>query len=521
MANDLLMPGHVEGRAPRPWLAALLSFIFPGLGQAYAGRPVVAAVLALPVVALIVVAVVLVGVLGEALRNSLLSSGFLITVLALNVVLLLWRAFAISDAGLTTAHAVRRRERQIAVVAVVALLAATLAMHGWVGIVVAHLDGTLTQVFSGADANGIGGGGNGGETGDGEGKPGDPDASGVPVANPMAEPEYSWDGEERINILLLGTDAAPGRDRIITTDVIMLLSVDPATETAVMISVPRDTGFMPLPDSSIYADGVFPGKANALAATAAQNPARWCPDMSEEVEPTRCGIEALQRSVELYTGTAIHYYAIVDMAGFAELIDALGGVELCLPGRLVDPDFGHTMSAAPGGRLVLPAGCHHYDGLEALAYARSRQGWIVMPDGERVQQTDFDRNERQQRVLLALRNELADADLIFELPAVLTAIGRTVSTDFPRDRAGDLASLLPMITASDIERVVLGHPEFVDLPLQPNVNYILTPRRDAIRDEMARIFGRDELSGWYLGTDGPAPARADADEVGQTGDPLP
>jgi hypothetical protein len=75
-----------------------------------------------------------------------------------------------------------------------------------------------------------------------------------------------------------------------------------------------------------------------------------------------------------------------------------------------------------------------------------------------------------------------------------------VSTDFPRDRAGDLASLLPLITGPDIERIVLGYPEFVELPVDPETNYLLIPKRDAIREEMARVFGSDALVGWYLGS---------------------
>jgi anionic cell wall polymer biosynthesis LytR-Cps2A-Psr (LCP) family protein len=189
------------------------------------------------------------------------------------------------------------------------------------------------------------------------------------------------------------------------------------------------------------------------------------------------------------------------MTGFAELINAMGGVRLCLPGELVDPLFGDQLRPGePSGPLVLAAGCHRYGGLDALAYARSRQGHIVMPDGRRLAQTDFDRVERQQSLLVALRNELADSDLIFELPAVLSAIARTVDTDFPRDRAGDLASLLPLITGPDIKRVVLDYPQFVDAPAQPDVNYLLEPRRNSIREEMARLFGEDELRGWYLAT---------------------
>jgi anionic cell wall polymer biosynthesis LytR-Cps2A-Psr (LCP) family protein len=180
----------------------------------------------------------------------------------------------------------------------------------------------------------------------------------------------------------------------------------------------------------------------------------------------------------------------------------------------VDPAFdGSLQNLEVTEPLELPAGCHPYDGLDTLAYARSRQGWIEMPDGEREPQNDFTRAERQQTVLLALRRELAQADTLFELPAVLDAIGRTVSTDFPREQAGQLAALVPLISGPDIERLVLSYPEFVDLPENPTVNYLLVPKRDAIRDEMARLFGEDELVGWYLATDAEGPTSGAPESV--------
>jgi LCP family protein required for cell wall assembly len=328
------------------------------------------------------------------------------------------------------------------------------------------------------------------------------------------EPEFRWDGTERINVLLVGTDAAPSREAVLTA-VILVVSIDPVERTAVMVSVPRDTGFVPLPDESIYQGGVFPDKINALAAVASADPEAWCPDLADQ--PSACGLRTLERAVGLYLGLDIHHYALVDMAGFAEMIDSLGGLELCLPGRLVDPEFdGSLENLEPDEPLVLPAGCRLYDGLDALAYARSRKGWIEMPDGERVPQDDFERSERQQRVLLAMRRELAEADTFLELPDLLRAIGRTVSTDFPRDQAGDLASLLPLIAGPDIERVVLGVPDYVDLPTNPQVNYLLVPRRDAIREEMARLFGEDELTGWYLATDAASPSEDEAGASGTT-----
>ena len=479
----------VEPRPQRPWLAALLSFLFPGLGQAYAGRRRAALAFAIP--AAILVALVVATALGvlEPPRNWLLSTGFLIAVMVANVVILLWRSAAITDAGLWPWRGGIRWDRNWNGLAVGALLAITLAMHAWVGVVVLRLEDTLTDVFAGAD-------------------PGrrDPTPTGaLPTDDPdePAEPLDRWNGTERINILLLGTDAAPGRQAELT-DVILLVSVDPVAETAVMVSVPRDTGFVPLPDATVHETGLYPNKVNGLMFAAARDPERWCPDLQEA--STSCGLRTIEESVGLYLGVEIHHYALVDMSGFAQLIDALGGLELCLPGRLYDPEFdGSLRNVDAIEPLELPAGCHQYDGLDALAYARSRKGWIEMPSGEIVPQNDFTRSERQQQVLLALRRELAEADTLFELPGVLDAIGRTVSTDFPRDQAGDLASLVPLITGPDIQRLVLSYPEYVDLPQNPDANYLLIPKRDAIRDEMGRILGEDELVGWYLATEADRP----------------
>ena len=487
---DDLATAPVAPRPHRPWLAALLSFAFPGLGQAYAGRPRDAVLFAVPVLALVVAAAALVsGAAGD--RNDVLSPGFLTAVLVVNVVLLAWRIAAIVHAGLVPwTGAPLGPRRRVAVGTVAVLLVVSVGMHAWIGGVVAQLEQTLSQVFAQPDPAPV--------------PQGSPPAAGeaTPPA-PTTEPNR-WADTDRINVLLLGTDATPGREATLT-DVILVLSIDPVDRSAILISVPRDTGWVPLPNERIHAGGLYPGKINELAAEAASEAELWCPAIGLG-DPERCGRQTLQTTVGLYVGLEIHHYAIVDMVGFAELIDAVGGLDLCLDGELVDPEFDGTLeNRGEGEPLILPAGCHRYSGLDALAYARSRKGWIEMPDGTRVQQTDFDRNERQQRVLLALREELAQADTLFELPGLIGAIGRTVVTDVPREQAGDLAALLPLITGPDIERMVLGYPEFVDLPVDPERNYLLVPKRGVIRDAMIDLVGRNDLSGWYLGSFAPDP----------------
>jgi LCP family protein required for cell wall assembly len=482
----------VRTRPRHPALAAALSFLFPGLGQAYAGQRELALILGVPIVLLLAGGLLANALLGDRLRNQLFSSSFLVALLVLDLALLGWRIFAIAHAGI--AGIGLRRAGAGLLGAIGALLLLTVGMHAYAGWVISSFETALGQVFSG-----------GVSTSHGETREGVPQA---PQA-PLNRPSYQWDGTDRINFLLLGVDAAPGRIDALT-DTILVVSVDPVAQDAVMVSVPRDTGFMPLPDGSVYPDALYPRKINQLATEAERSAELWCPDLAHD--PRRCGIRALERSVGLYLGIDIHYYAEVDLAGFARLVDAMGGLELCLPGRLSDPDYVDPMTGARG--IALGPGCFNRPGDQALAFARIRSGVIVLDDGTLEMQDDFKRAERQQEVLLAMRDELAGADTLLGLPSLLDAIGRTVSTDFPRARAGDLASLLPLITAPDIERVVLGLPEFVDPPVDPVANYLLIPRREAIRLVAERLFGADgELRGWYVGSDDPPVEELPVDEA--------
>jgi LCP family protein required for cell wall assembly len=465
-------------------LAAFFSFLFPGLGQAYAGARRMAVLFAAPVLLLLIslLAAILLSV--DRLRNEVLSATFLTAALVVNVALMAWRLAAIGQAGLAARPSITRRgtkHRAISGGLIGVLLATTVGMHAWAWAFIGRVNATLTDVFAGEV----------------------PGAAAGPGPGPVNQPEYRWDGTERINFLLLGIDSGVGRDEALT-DTILVVSVDPVAGTAAMVSVPRDTGYVPLPDRSVYPDGVYPRKINELSTEAGLSPSVWCPDMPRGV--TNCGLRTLERAIGLYLGIPIQYYANVDLQGFVDLIDAIGGVTLCLAGKMVDREYGGPTWSGVG--IELPAGCQHYDGVHALAYARIRKGWIELPDGTREDQNDFKRAERQQKLLLELRHDIAQADLIFELPAILAAVGQTVQTDFPRSLAGDLASLLPLFTGPEIERVVLSYPQFVELPTHPLVNHLLIPRRDDVRTEMQRLFG-PQLLGWYLGSqlDGP-PAEA-------------
>jgi LCP family protein required for cell wall assembly len=477
----------------------------------YAGQPLLAALLAVPVLVLILVSAVIGLLLADRLRNVLFSATFLTGLLVLDVTLLLWRLFAILQAGLArpsideeeseaslaasvpqarmavaaggsvalpypisqpAPRAARRRPWEIAMVVLLVML--TVGMHAWTGVVITTLDGTLRKVLTG----------------------GSPIVGGAQTPQALNQPDYHWDGTQRLTFLLLGIDSGPFRSEALT-DTILVVSIDPVAHSAVMVSIPRDTANMPLPDRRIYANGLYPQKINSLTTVASKNPQLWCPDLPSGAD---CGVRTLERTAGLYLGIDVNYYATINLEGFAKLIDALGGLHFCVPGKLVDPTYGGP-TWYPKVGITFNAGCGTFDGAHALAYARIRKGTMTFPDGSVVQQNDFLRAARQQDVLLGLRQQFASSNWIFALPSLLDAVAETVTTDFPRDEAGNLASLLPLIAGPGIKRVVLALPDYVSLAPNPQLNYLLLPKRSAIRTEMKKLFGTDgPLKGWYLGT---------------------
>jgi len=152
-------------------------------------------------------------------------------------------------------------------------------------------------------------------------------------------------------------------------------------------------------------------------------------------------------------GIDIHYYALVDLEGFVEVIDAIGGVDIYVPERVYDteyPNVDGTYSV-----IDLQPGTYHMDGEMALYYARSRQG-----------STDFNRMNRQRCVLEALAEQVDPVTLIHELPTIVPAVEESVFTDVPMDELAAFVELLTKVNTDEIVsiRFMPYAPEFAGTP---------------------------------------------------------
>lgn len=236
---------------------------------------------------------------------------------------------------------------------------------------------------------------------------------GIFAPGPSQEP---IDG--RYNILLLGGDAGP--DRLgLRPDSISVVSVEAATGAAVIFGIPRNMEQVPFVEGSPLW-GPFPTGYDCgeeclvsyLYTYGSEHPDLY-PDAEEA--GSNPGVEAMRDAVEGITGLQIPNYVLIDMQGFAQLIDALGGVDIDVAERVP--------LGINGGDVVgyIEAGPQHMNGETALWYARSRYNT-----------TDYARMERQREVQEAILRQMDPANVLLSFQGVAAAGQQVVSTDIPQ-----------------------------------------------------------------------------------------
>ncbi len=445
---------HATRVAPvrSPALAALLSFLWPGLGQWYGGRPRTAVLFAVPIVALFLLLLAwLAGGMERAVFDLLVPS-VAVTFIVLTVLAGIWRTAALIHAALLTGGrpAIRRASVGGAVVVLTLLVAVT---HLW----------AVTVAWSFYEASG---------------RMFVPPVAGPPVVEPIgsaaptptdafqATPNVTPETKSsRINILVTGIDSSETRNHALT-DTLIVVSVDPETGSVAMVSFPRDIAGFTMSNGKR-----FPGKINALMTEADKDPAKY-PDG---------GLPTLIRELGYLLGVPIHYYAAVDLEGFARLIDAVGGVVVDNPRAINDPAYGGWTDGRIG--FSLSAGVHRLKGEVALAYARSRRG---------AGDNDFTRARRQQQLLVALRDRLTDPALLPKMASIIDAGSRVVQTNFPQDRLGEMLTISQSLDGDDkIRRIVLGPPYAKNPPAGTPGGYQLVLDMDRLAKLSIDLFGND------------------------------
>jgi LCP family protein required for cell wall assembly len=411
--------------------SALLSSFVPGIGQLVNLRWWIALKFALPTLALVGAALLVAKLVPfPQLLALALAPSTIVALLIVNAGVFGWRILAAGQAFFDPRF--DWRPSRGAAMGLAAIFVVTALPHLFVASVGLSAMNAFSSIFSSASVTGR-------------------------VAGAQSGPLPAPGG--RINILLVGVDSGAGRDHALT-DSMMVVSVDPVGRTTSLVSVPRDMVNAPLASGQAYAP-----KLNSLMSYAQTHPKDF----------PAGGMRTLEDTVGLILGIPIHYYVKADLGSFVTMIDALGGIDINVTKALDDPTY-HGYGVHMGWSVT--AGPHHFDGSDALAYARIRH-----PAGE----SDFTRQARQQALLIALRRQIASPDLVLRLPALIAAVDNDIETDLPRDQLPTLAAIASEIGQNSIYQLVIKFPMVHPGSISP-YGSVQIPDLSKIKSMAAQLF---------------------------------
>lgn len=244
------------------------------------------------------------------------------------------------------------------------------------------------------------------------------------LASVFTDGDVADSTQGRFNILLLGADSGDGREGL-RPDSLQLVSVDAETGRAVTFGFTRDTANIVFERGSVMADLLPDGWAcgdecllNALYTWGWDNKDQFPPGTKDP------GMLATREAIEALSGLDVHYYALVDLNGFRDLVDALGGLEITV---MRQTPIGGGTSKISG---YIEPGTQTLDGHHALWYARSRAG-----------SSNYERMARQRCVMSAMANQVDPRTLALNFGGIAEASTGVLRTDIPQSELGRFAEL--------------------------------------------------------------------------------
>jgi LCP family protein required for cell wall assembly len=226
----------------------------------------------------------------------------------------------------------------------------------------------------------------------------------------------------RYNVLLLGGDSGAGRWGL-RPDSMTVASVDAETGRTVLIGLPRNMASFPFEDGSVM-DEEFPDGFDCDGCFL-NGVSTWAEDHSDLFDDAdTAGIDATTMAVEGITGLRINYWAMVNMAGFKQLVDAVGGVTVNVRQPIPIGGLGDDVTG------YIDPGEQKLNGFEALWFARAREG-----------SDDYSRMARQKCVMNAMVQQLSPESVLRNFEDLATASSEMFSTNLPASEASTFIDL--------------------------------------------------------------------------------
>ena len=429
-----------------------MSTVLPGSGFLYAGRRLAGLALLLPALALVCLgAWYLTKDRQSALEVAFDPDRLTVGAAAIVAVLLTWVGNVI-----LTYLTVRPRERPrlhtaigtVFVVLMSAAVAAPLALSARYSLVQADL---VEEVFEHNES------------------------ATAPVDVTVADP---WGGRSRVNVLLLGGDGNPARDGV-RTDSVILASLDVTSGRTLLFSLPRNLMHVPFalgsPLADLYPDG-FSGDGD---------PSSWLLNAVYRMVPAlhpgvlgksdNEGADALKLAVGGALGVHVDYYVLANLAGFRNLVQAIGGVTVNINQPIAIG--GNTDLGIPPDSYLQPGPDQRLNGFEALWFSRGRYG-----------SDDYARMERQRCMIEAIITEAQPLNLLRRYQSLARVGKQIVRTDIPRRLLPAFVDLALEVKRAPIRSLVFRSSEDF-APSDPDYPWMRAKVRKAIRASEARPAG--------------------------------
>jgi LCP family protein required for cell wall assembly len=249
-------------------------------------------------------------------------------------------------------------------------------------------------------------------------------------------------GEHRLNVLLLGGDAGGGRWSL-RTDSMNLVSIDTITGDAAIIGIPRNLMRAPMPPGPLkkaFPRG-FDNLMNAMYVWGDQHPDAVRAALGATDVP---GASLVTASAAELLGVRVDAWILVDMLGFINVIDALGGLDVYVPKRITMP--GNVVGADPNYPDFLNPGWHHLNGTISLGFSRMRHD-----------DSDYNRMARQRCLLASIAAQKSKTTIASHWPALSKVIADRIRTNLS---TGQLQTLLRLagLGVNGVRTVALTPP---------------------------------------------------------------
>ncbi len=263
----------------------------------------------------------------------------------------------------------------------------------------------------------------------------------------------------RFNVLLLGGDAGAGRWGL-RPDSLTVASIDARTGKTVLVGLPRNMSSFPFAEGSVM-DKQFP-KGFDCDDCYLNGVSTWAGDHTELFKGSKTpGVDATVMAVEGITGLEINYWSMVNLAGFRNLVDAVGGVTLKvrdrIPVGLPSDDFYRFIE--PGTRKL--------NGMDTLWFARARDG-----------SDDYSRMARQKCVMNAMLQQISPQDALRNFSKIAAASSEMISTSVPKSEVDRFIDLAIKAKSQKIGTVSLVPPKVVTA--DPDIDVVHAMVSDAI-----------------------------------------